>query len=49
LFIAEKLGKTLSELQASMTLEELMLWIAYYNQQADEQREANKKQAARRR
>ena len=32
-----------------MTPEELMLWIAYYNQQADEQREAGKKQAARRR
>jgi len=32
-----------------MTPEELMLWIAYYNNQAEQQREAMKKQTARRR
>ena len=49
LLVAEKLGKTLAELQEAMTPQELAIWIAYYNHQAQEQREVASKQRARRR
>lgn len=49
LYLADKLGKTLSELQEVMTPEELMLWVAYYNYQLEEQKAAAKRQQKRRR
>ena len=43
LFVAEKLGKTLTELREGMTYEELWLWHAYFNLQHEQQEEAIKK------
>ena len=34
-FIAEKLGMTLADLRASMSLEELLAWSAYLSVKAD--------------
>jgi len=39
-FIAEKLGMTLAQLRASMSMEELVAWSAYYSVKSDrEQKE----------
>ena len=43
--VAEKLGKTLTELREGMTAAELWLWHAFYNLQNEQQQEAMKKQA----
>lgn len=50
--IAEKLGKTLTELREAMTLEELYLWQAFYQYRSEEEERAMekaKKDARRRR
>ena len=38
--IAEKLGKTLTELRQTMTLEEVYLWQAFYQYRAEEEEKA---------
>ena len=43
LVVAEKLGKTLTELREGMTYEELWLWHTYFNLQSEQQQEAMKK------
>jgi hypothetical protein len=45
--VAKELGYSLSQLAANMTLEELMMWSAFFAIQHDEQEAAMKK--ARRR
>ena len=45
--VAKELGHTLSGLMASMTMEEIMLWSAYFALQNEEQ-EAVMKKAHRR-
>jgi len=40
MIVAEKLGKTLSELQATVTMEEVILWSAFYELRADEEKKA---------
>ena len=50
--VAEKLGKTLGQLQDLMTVEELGLWLSFYELRADEERkqlEKAKQQSKRRR
>ena len=41
--IAEKLGKTLTELRQTMTLEEVYLWQAFYQFRAEEEEKAMEK------
>lgn len=45
--MAEKLGKTLTELREQMTPEELSLWLMFYEIRADEERKAMDKAKAR--
>ena len=40
MLVAEKLGKTLSELQEAMTVEELQLWNAFYILRQQEEKKA---------
>ena len=50
--MAEKLGKTLTELRETMTLEELYLWQAFYQYRSEEEEKAQekaRKQSQRRR
>ena len=50
--VAEKLGKTLGQLQELMTVEELMLWFSFYELRAEEEKkqlEKAKQQSRRRR
>ena len=47
LVVAKELGKTLGELRALMTFEEVFLWCAFFRYQNEEQEKAMKK--ARRR
>jgi hypothetical protein len=46
--VAEKLGKTLSELRESVTPQELLLWHAFYSERADRERAAMEKARSRR-
>ena len=46
--MAEKLGKTLVELQESMTADELLLWLTFYELRSDEEKK-QLEQAKRRR
>ena len=46
--VAEKLGKTLSELREGMTVEELWLWHAFYTLRQQEEEEAHRKAMRRR-
>jgi len=39
-FVAEKLGKTITELRNGMTAEELYAWSAYYTLKADAEKKA---------
>jgi hypothetical protein len=48
LVIAEKLGKTLSELRERMTPHEMLLWHVFYSERADQEREAMEKARRRR-
>ena len=48
LVVAEKLGKTLVELQEQITHDELMLWLVFYELRADEEKK-QMEQAKRRR
>jgi hypothetical protein len=48
LVIAEKLGKTLSELRETMTPQEMILWHAFYTERADQEREALERAKRRR-
>ena len=41
--VAEKLGYTLSELQAKITPEELMIWHAFYSYRHEEEEKAMEK------
>jgi hypothetical protein len=45
--VAKELGHTLSDLLASMTMEEIMLWSAYFALQNEEQEAAMKKMKRR--
>jgi hypothetical protein len=50
--VAEKLGKTLGQLQELITVEELGLWLSFYELRADEERkqlDKMKQQSKRRR
>ena len=40
LIVAEKLGKTLSELQKTVTYEEMVLWSAFYELRTEEEKKA---------
>lgn len=42
LVVAEKLGMTVTELQQRMTLEELLLWSAFYEHRSDLEKKALK-------
>ena len=46
--VAEKLGYTLSELMERITVEELMLWNAFYELRAEQEKEAMEKARRRR-
>lgn len=48
LVVAEKLGKTLHELREQITLDELYLWLAFYEVRTDEERKALDKAKRRR-
>ena len=46
--VAEKLGKSLTELQATVTMEEIILWSAFYELRAEEEKKAMEKAKRRR-
>ena len=46
--VAEKLGKSLTELQATVTMEEIVLWSAFYELRAEEEKKAMEKAKRRR-
>jgi hypothetical protein len=39
-FLAEKLGRTVAELEEGLSVDEYMRWAAYYRIQADERKKA---------
>ena len=43
LHVAKELGLTLGQLRREMTMEEVWLWITYFNLQAQEQEKAQRK------
>ena len=43
LHVAKELGLTLGQLRREMTIEEVWLWITYFNLQAQEQEKAQRK------
>ena len=49
LVVAEKLGYTLAELQERATVEEMLLWSAFYDYRSDQEKAAMEKAARRRR
>ena len=46
--VAEKLGKTLTELREGMTVEELWLWHSFYTLRQEEEEAANRRAMRRR-
>lgn len=46
--VAEKLGKSLTELQATVTMEEIVLWASFYELRAEEEKKAMEKAKRRR-
>jgi len=46
--VAEKLGYTLQELQERITVEELILWSAFYELRSEKERAAQEKARRRR-
>jgi hypothetical protein len=48
LVLAEKLGKTLSELRETITPQELLIWHAFFSERADQEREMMEKAKRRR-
>ena len=47
--VAEKLGKSLNELREQITSDELLLWLAFYELRADEEKKAMDQAKRRRR
>ena len=47
--MAEKLGMTLTDLRCRMSMEELLLWVAFYDLRNDYEREATQKANKQRR
>ena len=48
LHIAKELGMSLGQLRREMTMEEVWLWVTYFNLQAQQQEEAQRKALRRR-
>jgi len=48
LVLAEKLGKTLSELRETITPQELLIWHAFFSERADQEKEMMEKAKRRR-
>lgn len=46
--VAEKLGKSLTELQATVTMEEIIIWSTFYELRAEEEKKAMEKAKRRR-
>jgi hypothetical protein len=49
LVVAEKLGYTLTELQERTTVEEMLLWSAFYEYRSDQEKAALDRASRRRR
>ena len=43
LHVAKELGLTLGQLRREMTIEEVWLWVVFFNLQAEEQEKAQRK------